>query len=176
MNTAISSELFNYLANTLKYNNIFTWKRSFKVNSCFISFNQLSKIYDRELCNNGLQLQVANYCCIALHHSCLLESLIRLYIFRRLDQKGFFHNWGTFLQPGNISLIQGFSGSKEFFTNKGFPWSSKNFKSIQYLNSLDTNILLFHFCCQRKVIHAYTMDKRFVNCLDQKKNSILLSL
>ena len=111
-NIAISTELFYYLSNTLKSNNISTWERSFNENSCFISFNQLSSIYDRELFNNGLQLKAVNYCCIALFHSYLLESLIRYActfsrdLTKKLSsQLGYFssirwlfHNQGTFPQ------------------------------------------------------------------------------
>lgn len=55
MNTKIYTEVFNYLSNTLKYNNISSWKRSINLHSS-IGFAQLSDIYDKELCNNGLQL------------------------------------------------------------------------------------------------------------------------
>ena len=55
MNTKICTEVFNYLSNTLKYNNISSWKRSINLHSSK-GFAQPSDIYDKELCNNGLQL------------------------------------------------------------------------------------------------------------------------
>ena len=89
MSTKICVQMSNYLFNILQYNNIFSWKRSFKLNSCSIGFAQVSNILHGAICNNGLQLKAANYCCITFHLKYLWESIICMCMFKRLYQKCF---------------------------------------------------------------------------------------
>lgn len=112
LNTKICAELFSYLSD-----NISGRKRSFKHNSCTIGFDHLSNVYDRELCNNSYQVLTASHCCIALYHRCLLDSLVHLCIFNRLNQKSFF----TIRKFSAIRRLfrkyRNFSESKGVFTN-----------------------------------------------------------
>ena len=132
----------NTLCNTLNYlyNNILSWKSSFKLNICPKGLGLISKHLRWSVLQ---QLKVVDYCCKVLHLQCLWQSWIRLCTsFSEALIKKVFHKLRFFHDKGRFSLSSKVFTSKDFFQDQGsFPWSrmSPKINKVFHIQKFDND-------------------------------------
>ena len=129
--------------------NIFSWKRSFKLNSFFIGFD-LQQTSNMSASQHWFSLKVVNFCCRIPHLRCLSKSWIHFFTSLSEDLiKNIFHyqiffcDQKSFPQAEIFPLTKKSSMIKEVFLKqiyvqrtfpqaKIFPWSGKVFCKTRF--------------------------------------------